>query len=356
MIYQIKKKYSKVTLIDFLLSNSKLVLRKEKKQLILIDFNIDEEFEIQKESTIFLKFVSNNFVFYKSEGVLYSFDLDKFSEETIGSYDILNVKWPYLLLSYEENKTWTSGIFQFMRKNFLIKFEANSYAVFLNGCAIVFSKTRAGGKVDYNIFEFYDFAKGELKFSVDINNVVETEGEVNELISPLGLYGGKLWLLLNGKRLFALSADDGSIVAKAQLDKLFGVPENDPLRSVGTGDLHLDNKGILKGFGYRYYYEVDLNILKGEIRKDFGEDYKSNWRITRSRYYEGDKNLYFIGAKNGEAVNRSVGVFDTEKCEVVWHDEPLEEKKFLFYSDLPQANDKFLCVLDSENNLWIYER
>ena len=31
------------------------------------------------------------------------------------------------------------------------------------------------------------------------------------------------------------------------------------------------------------------------------------------------------------------------------------EKKYLFFTDAPQANNKLLGVLDSENNLRIYE-
>jgi hypothetical protein len=125
----------------------------------------------------------------------------------------------------------------------------------------------------------------------------------------------------------------------------------------GGLDYHLDEQnGIIKAFAYRYYFELDLNTLQGKIKKDFGEDFQTSWRINRSRSYPNDKNLYFIGARRGEAVNRAVGIFDTETCKIVWYDEPLEEKKFLFFTNAPQANDKYLGVLDSENNLRIYER
>lgn len=122
-------------------------------------------------------------------------------------------------------------------------------------------------------------------------------------------------------------------------------------------DVHLDNEsGIIKSLSYRYYWELNLDTLKIEIKKDFGENSKESWRINRSTFYSGDKKLYFIGSNRGEVVNRAVGIFDTEKLEVIWYDAPLEEKKYLFFTDVPQANNKQLGVLDSENNLRIYER
>lgn len=59
-------------------------------------------------------------------------------------------------------------------------------------------------------------------------------------------------------------------------------------------------------------------------------------------------NLNYIGKKEA--------YFDTENFEVIWFEAPLEERKHLFFTDVPQVNNEVLGVMDSENNLRVYER
>jgi len=211
------------------------------------------------------------------------------------------------------------------------------------------------------ILYFKNFITEIIKWEFAISHFAPSQDDIgnfipSEIENIIGVYDNKLWLHISYQKIVALDIENGNLVHQIQLNDHLSLPfnSNDGLY---VGDLHLDEiNGIIKSLSDRYYFELDLKNLQAVIKKDFGKDHSNNWRIKRSRFYEGDKNLYFIGANKGEAVNRAVGIFDTESCEVIWYDTPLEEKKFLFYTDTPQRNDSHLAVLDSENNLWLYEK
>ncbi|MBP1225396.1 hypothetical protein [Flavobacterium sp. 1355] len=201
--------------------------------------------------------------------------------------------------------------------------------------------------------ELWNFSLSKIEA---ISNGVETDMET-EFLSFIGVYKKALWILVTNRKIIGLDVEKGILLHEINLCKELGlIPDTIENFNFSIKDVHLDEeKGVIKSLSYRYYWEMNLDTLKIEIKKDFGENPKESWRINRSKYYSGDKNLYFIGANKGEVVNRAVGIFDTEKLEVVWYDAPLEEKKYLFFTDVPQTNNKLLGVLDSENNLRIYE-
>ncbi|MFK7061451.1 hypothetical protein V3Q90_15135 [Flavobacterium oreochromis] len=194
-----------------------------------------------------------------------------------------------------------------------------------------------------------------------LSNYITDEGEEKlvELVSIIGVYNTILWLLVTDRRLVGLNAETGALLHEVNLCESLGLkPQTVENYSFSMNNLafkaHLDEeKGIIKSFAHRYYWELDLNTLKADIKVDFGPG--NTWRIQKSKFYEGDKNLYFIGAKNGETFDRAIGIFDTEKYEITWYDEPLGEGRYLFFTDI-QANDKLLGALDSEQNLRIYEK
>ncbi|MDR0865388.1 MAG: hypothetical protein LBO74_10730 [Candidatus Symbiothrix sp.] len=208
----------------------------------------------------------------------------------------------------------------------------------------------------------YDLENGNLLWQFSVSDFPsyknycgeEIKAEIRQII---GVYNNILWLYISVSHLVGIDVETGEKVYHIDdITDFLGLKEKEAGDFIGL-DCHLDEQnGVIKAFAYRYYFEIDLNALQGKIKKDFGEDFQSSWRIRCGRYYPNDKNLYFVGARRGEAVNRAVGIFDTESCEVIWYDEPLEEKKFLFFTDAPQANEKYLGVLDSENNLRIYEQ
>lgn len=211
-----------------------------------------------------------------------------------------------------------------------------------------------------SIIELIDFIDHQSIWQVSMNDKNFNTDSTYEVDNIIGSYNNTFWFYAGKSNLIGLNIDSGEVVYCIDLYQLLGLIDIDKKREFvfdKVNPFHLDERnGILKAFANRYYIEVNLNTIEGKIKKDFGENFKTSWRITRGRYYQGDKNLYFIGKRQGENVNRSVGIFDTELCEIIWYDEPLEKKKFLFFSDIPQANDKYLGVLDTENNLRIYER
>lgn len=156
----------------------------------------------------------------------------------------------------------------------------------------------------------------------------------------IGVYNNILWVLLGGNRLIALTINSGELIHNIENIKK------------GTGDAHLDTKnGVLKMLAGNNYSEFDFNTLKlteNTIDK--------NYFFRSSNFYVGDNHLYFCGIKNFSKVTvpNSFGVFDTKKCKIVW----LKEQKDdwgLFYNP-PQANNRYLAILDDRSNLLIFNK
>jgi len=208
----------------------------------------------------------------------------------------------------------------------------------------------------------YDVENGNLLWQFSLSDFPTYKNHRGEDIEAkiqkiIGVYNNILWLYISARHLVGIDVETGKKIHHIEDIAEFVGLKGEEKHYLSGRDYHLDEQqGKIKALVFRYYVEINLNTLKGEVKKDFGENFQTSWRITRSQFYEGDDNLYFVGAKNGEAVLRAVGIFDTKKYEVIWYDEPLKEKKFLFFVGTPQANEKYLGILDSENNLRIYEK
>jgi outer membrane protein assembly factor BamB len=205
-----------------------------------------------------------------------------------------------------------------------------------------------------NVTMLWDFDIQSLKKYIDGYD----EPHNSELVSVIGTYTDQIWLHVKDRRLVALDVSTGNLQYEILLYEALGIPQHHPAtNTLIYGDMHLDKiNGKIKSLSWRYYWELDLISLTATIKKDFGSDYNNTWRITKSKFYEGDKNLYFIGTTKGETFSKAVGVFDTEACEVVWYDEPLSESPSIFFSNVPQCSDKHLGVLDTGGTLRIYDR
>jgi hypothetical protein len=182
-----------------------------------------------------------------------------------------------------------------------------------------------------------------------------------ELASVIGIYKGLLWLHIKNWYFLALDIKTGELKHQLYMPDIFGMPIKGPWHNSFTiGDLHLDaDNGVVKSLASCRYWEFDLNTFHGVVKKEFGIVTKENpqaWRINRSRYYPGDKNLYFIATRTGQMICDAIGVFDTETCEVVWSDEPLPIGKGLFFSLLPEVNKEYLTIQATEFCFWMYKR
>jgi hypothetical protein len=220
--------------------------------------------------------------------------------------------------------------------------------------------------LDSNNFKIatYSTLNGDILWQFDLSSLhpyIDENGDKHpaEVVSIIGVFEEKLWVFIKGNRFLCLDAAEGTLIKELDLTESIGlysdIVSRSSLSSTYGAGIHLDaDKGVIKMLANRYYLEVDLMAMQSEIKTDFG--IKSNaWRINRCRFYEGDKNLYFIG-KRDTKFDCAVGIFDTEKCAVVWSDEPLEKENYLFFADVPQRNDTHLAVVDTANNLWVYEK
>lgn len=340
--------------LRFSLDNSFLAVVESNDNLAIYVNNNKKDFKIN--STEFVGRFNNNFTVKDYEGTGYILNLDTFSLNKINDYEIkfYDSNHYNLFPIYRSQSIFDpieNGVYDFQSDS--VKFISkdckstkvidNFYLGFFN--EVLFSNSLNTGE------EIWQFSLSQLSTYITDEN----EKKHSELVSIIGACQNILWLLVTDRRFIGLNLDTGELFHEIniceELNLQFKTVEN---YSFSLGDIHLDQeKGIIKGFAHRYYWELDLNNLQAEIKVDFGEG--KSWRIKKSKFYKEDKNLYFTGARSGEAFDRAIGIFDTEKLEITWYDEPLGERRYLFFTDI-QANDKLLGALDSEQNLRIYER
>lgn len=293
-------------------------------------FNLENKL-IQKLNYSPYLFTLNDKMVYANYDHTYNFNSNTFD-------------WKIGLFNIDDGKK-TQAFGNFNNCNFILQ---------ANEIIIGFNKDKyISGFSNVQNIELWNFSLSDIQ---PISNDDEIDIEI-EFLSFIGVYKKTLYILITNRKIIGLDLETGILLHEIDLCKELGlVPDTVENFNFSIKNAHLDEeKGVIKSLSYRYYWEMNLDTLKIESKKDFGEKAQESWRINRSTYYSGDKNLYFIGTNKGEVVNRAVGIFDTEKLEIVWYDDPLEEKKYLFFTDVPQANNKLLGVLDSENNLRIYE-
>jgi hypothetical protein len=186
----------------------------------------------------------------------------------------------------------------------------------------------------------------------------EQEADIKQVI---GVYNNILWVHVGGFRLVGIDIETGKQLHYIEdIPYALGLTKEEryhfDFSSFGGYAIHLDDtRGILKAFAHRYYIEIDLNTLKGSVKKDFGEDWKNSWRIKNSTYYQEYPELLFFSGNYKNIHNpNAFGIFDTEKAEIIWHNTTKDDMGY-FYNP-PQANDKLLAVLDDKHNLLIYDR
>ncbi|MFV0329395.1 MAG: hypothetical protein ACK5KL_06140 [Dysgonomonas sp.] len=182
----------------------------------------------------------------------------------------------------------------------------------------------------------------------------EQEADIKQII---GMYNNLLWIYVGGWHLVSIDINSGKEVHHIEnvLD-LFGLSKEDRYHVNLNDTIHLnEQEGVLKMFAHRYYFEINLNTLQGEVIKDFGPNWNPDWRIKSSNYYQQYPNLlFFCGYYKATDAPNAFGIFDTEKAEIIWYDTTKDDLGY-FYNP-PQVNDKLLAILDDKHNLLIYER
>ncbi|MDR1730201.1 MAG: hypothetical protein LBR52_06025 [Prevotellaceae bacterium] len=178
--------------------------------------------------------------------------------------------------------------------------------------------------------------------------------KINQII---GVYNNVLWILVSEFRLIGIDVETGKLIHHIENILDFLGLDKEEKQHVNLSDtIHLNEKqGVLKAFAHRFYFEIDLNRLTGQVKKDFGAIWKDSWRIKHSNYYQEYPNLlFFCGYYKNMDVSNAFGFFDTEKAEIIWYDTTKDDLGY-FYNP-PQANDKLLAILDDKHNLLVYER
>jgi len=169
----------------------------------------------------------------------------------------------------------------------------------------------------------------------------------------LGIYENELWILFSNNRLLVLDTETGE-----EIHHIPNLVEELEVLGLDLSHLHFDKPNKkLKALAGRYYIEIDLITKKGAVKKDFKTS-ESGLAIMFSKFYEGDKNLYFIcrPPDNKTRWKTVAGIFDTETLSVTWSDELIQEEAMHFFVNTPQANDQYFGVQDNKNNLYLFER
>lgn len=200
------------------------------------------------------------------------------------------------------------------------------------------------------VFSYLD--KNEWSFDFTNINDSSKEDVENIVEKILGLYNCKLFILLNKGRLLILDSNSGAYL------NLIDLNHEILLTDLVFECIHLDEeKGVLKCLAGSCYFEVNIDNLKIEVKKDFGKYEKGNWWITRSNIF--GKYLTFVGSKDGVSTfPNTFGVFDTETLEVIWSDGVLLKNRENegFFNSPPLLSDSLLVIVNSKKRMFVYEK
>lgn len=248
-------------------------------------------------------------------------------------------------------------ISEFENMNFYYIFSKNNFIFYdrKEKSTICNSTTIINGKIGYfylyndnfffeknEVICLYNLNSNFLFWQYDLSPLPKWKKYENEILPSsveqfLGVYEGVLWLQLNGYRLLGLDVQTGEQIHYIENSGLYI-------------NLYLNQKtGKIIELASKSYEEFDLKSLKMtksiELEKDFN--------IRKCTYYEDDTKIYFVGKYKEERKNNCYGIFDVEKEQIVWHRLSEGEEE---YFNPPQANEKIMGILDSNNTLTVYEK
>jgi len=163
----------------------------------------------------------------------------------------------------------------------------------------------------------------------------------------IGVYDNELWVLFSANRILVLDINTGKELHQFEaLNKTLETP-------FFINNCFLDaTNGTIKILAYLYYIEIEIETKKASIKKHF-----KDFSMVNGSYYGGDT-IYFVGNnhKSQSISNNIAGIFNTKTLEIEWSYELEVKDKNHFFIDVPQANDNYFGVKDSENTLYLFER
>jgi hypothetical protein len=267
-------------------------------------------------------------------------------------YSVSNIINNYAIIYKDYNEKTYYGVYDFVKEKILFETEIGIGGSIYNDKMYF---TRYEDIISFGIKEekiLWQFSISDFP-PYKSHRGEEIKADIKQII---GVYNNILWVYIGEWHLVGLDVNTGEKVHHIEnMLELLGLNRKE--RLFGLDDtIHLnEQQGILKFFGFRYYFEIDLNTLQGKVKKDFGEDCFLNWRIRYSNYYQEYPDLlFFCGYFQEIHSPNAFGIFDTEKAEIIWSETTKDDLGY-FYNP-PQANDKLLAVLDDKHNLLVYER
>ena len=249
-------------------------------------------------------------------------------------YDIIS-KNEFLYRDLKENKIFFSDDFVCFGKIVNSHISKNLYLFFINNDNQLSLFIKNKGIIW--TFEF-SFSK--------YYNELHLDYEETKLEKFIGVYENELWILFSGNRILVLDINTGEELYQFEsLNKTLDT-------SFFINNCFLDETtGVIKILAYLYYIEIDTKTKEAFIKKEFNDI-----SMVNGSYYGGDS-IYFVGNNKSKSISNNItGIFNTKTLDIEWSYELEIKDKFHFFVDVPQANDKYFGVKDSENTLYLFER
>ncbi len=119
-----------------------------------------------------------------------------------------------------------------------------------------------------------------------------------------------------------------------------------------------EEKGCIYLLQNNLFNRLDLNTQKANYIYDSRTAPLENQFYFESSTYIGNNLIYFMGSRNVEENSycNYIGLFDTEKIEVVWHWRAPEGHTFGVSPTNFQASENKLYALDRTGTLHIFEK
>ena len=306
-----------------------LIYLRENRSYTVLDYNRNE-IKKQRNFEEFFHFTDNdNYLLFGVHSYVYKVDEDKFCD-----FIAYRIRDRYGVIPDEED----------YKKSKLYSFD-KSKAILKNSLPLVTYPidSQYWCNDTEKDFKLIDAEKGEILWTIPQPKVEKPYGYngSTNIKKVLGIYKDYLWLQLPDSRIWALDIHSGELKEEIKHFYFSSIPEG----------IFLSQKGTILIFHYNIYAVYDIEAKSFLVDKIISDE---NELIIRNvSYREDDVNLYFTGNKDKSFYPNIYGIFDTEKKEVIFQREEIEEGGH-FYQE-PQVNNELFTILDNKGNLIIHK-